>query len=350
MTWSVVPLAPDQEGAFSALVERAPLSPLSHTLLWRDVLCELELGEPHYWLALRGGQPRAALPTFVRRSAEGAVLNSLPFVQSTGGVITPEDAGPAERAEAVAALLETMLAFCRDGGVDVACLIGSPARGADDRAAYPRPPDFTVTRTTNWLDLTRPLAPRASIEWTVRKAERLGPRHRVAATLAEARAVYDLYAAAMTRLELAAHPFGLFERLFTRATAAAFPRFVWAEVEGAMVSVIILLVHGQVVDYHSVGSSEEGRRLQTGSWLCQQELAWASARGARVWNWGVSPTPAVHDFKKRWGGADRSYEITGWCLRDVGAWRQLTPRALAAAYPSYFVLPYEWLDPKRGES
>jgi hypothetical protein len=340
MSWSVVPLAADQEPAFSALVARAPASPLSHTLVWRDVLSDLGLGEPHYWLALHDGEPRAALPAFVCRSSRGAVLNSLPYVQSTGGVITDSDV---RRDTAVAALLEAMLAFCRDSAIDVACVIGSPLR--DDRPAFPRPPDFTMTRATNLLDLHQ-LAPRSSVEWTVRKVEKLGPRHRVAETLDEVRAVHEIHAAHMASLGVAPHPWQLFERLHTRATADAFARFAWVELEGAPVSVTIVLVHRDVADYHSVGSTEAGRRLQAASWLCQQEIEWARERGVRWWNWGVSPTPAVHDFKKRWGGADRSYEINGWCVRDVGSWRQSSPRELAAAFPSYFVLPYDQL---RGE-
>jgi hypothetical protein len=347
MSWSVVPLAAEQEEAYRALVAAAPGSPLSHTLVWRDVLADLELGEPRYWLALRAGEPRAALPAFVRRSEEGAVLNSLPFVQSTGGVITAANASAAERAEAVAALLEAMLAFCQREGVHVACLINSPLR--DDRAAFPRPPDFAMRRTTNYLDLAA-FAPRPSVEWTVRKVERLGPRHRVAETAAEVRAVYDVYAAHMAALGVTPHPLRLFEGLHARATTDAFPRFSWVEVEGVPVSVTVLLVHREVADYHSVGSTEAGRRLQASSWLCQQEIGWARERGVRWWNWGVSPTAAVHDFKKRWGGEDRWYEVSGWCLGDVGAWRRRSPPELAAAFPSYFVLPYEWLDPKRGES
>jgi hypothetical protein len=259
-------------------------------------------------------------------------------VQSTGGVIAAADVGAAERAEASAVLLEAMLVHCRRAGIAVACLIGSPYLPHAEAPASP--PDFEMVRSTNVLDLTAPFEPRPSIEWTVRKAERFSPRHRVAATVGEAHTVWQLYAESMRRLGVAAHPWGLFERLFVPEGAAG-ARFVWAEIEGQPVSALILLVHREVVDYYCVGNSEAGRRFQTASWLCQREIELARARGARWWNWGVSPSPAVHDFKKRWGGQDRPYAIRGFCPGDPSPWYQLTPPALAAQFPGYFVLPYD---------
>jgi hypothetical protein len=238
----------------------------------------------------------------------------------------------------VALLLQTMLDHCRTHDVRVACVVGSPYRGLADAAAFPRPPDFQMVRTTNVLDLGQPPEPRPSITGSIRKAERFAPRHRVAATLVEARAVYDVYAASMGRLQVTPHPWALYQALFGRGA-----RFVWAEVDGALASVLILLVHGEVLEYHSVGNSEAGRAMQTSSWLCAQELAWARGHNVRWWNWGASPSKAVHDFKKRWGGADLPFPVWGWCLGDVAPWRGLTPRELATEFPSYFVLPYDQL-------
>jgi hypothetical protein len=331
-SWSVALVDAATEADYRALVASAPASPLSHTLAFRDALRALGLGEPLYWLAREGGRPRAALPAFVFRGDRGAVLNALPFVQSTGGVIHAGDAPPAERAEAADRLEAEMLAHCRRAAIDVACLIGSPY------APEARPADFTVTRMTNVLDLAAPFAPRPSTQWTVRKAEGFGPRLEVAATLDEARAVHRLHAESMGRLGVAAHPWPLFESLF-----GAGARFVWAEVKGEMVSALILFVHREVIDYYCVGNSEAGRRYQTASWLCQREIEAARARGQRWWNWGASPSPAVHDFKKRWGGEDRPYLIRGFCPGDIRALQTLTPAALAAAFPRYFVLPYDRL-------
>src|SRR5205814_6308266 len=164
--WSVETMDATSEPAYAALVAGAPASPITHTLVWRDLLVGLGLGEPVYWLARRAGEVRAALPALVRRSSAGAVLNSLPLVQSVGGVITAGDAGPEERAAAVRLLLGTMLDWSAGRDVRVACAVGGPYRGVLDVAAFPRPPDFQMLRTTLALDLPRPLEPRPSIPWT----------------------------------------------------------------------------------------------------------------------------------------------------------------------------------------
>jgi hypothetical protein len=344
-SWSVLPVDAGREEDYRVLVAGAAASPLSHTWLWRQALEALGVGEPIYWLAACDGRPRAALPAFVRRAERGAVLNSLPFVQSTGGVIAAADVSAEERVQAAALLRQELLDHCRRAQIDIACLIGSPYHPEEAGA-----PDFRMVRVTNVLDLAAPFSPRPSTQWTVRKAEGFRPRHRVAVTAAEARAVHELYAASMAGMGVKAHPWALFERLLVPGDAGA--RFVWAEVDGEMVSALILLVHREVVDYYCVGNSEAGRRLQTASWLCQREIEAARARGQRWWNWGVSPSPAVHDFKKRWGGEDRPYAISVFCPGDVSAWQRATPAALAAEFPAYFVLPYDRLarDPERGAS
>src|SRR5690348_9395059 len=96
--WRIDTLAPGDEKDYADLVARVPASPLTHTLAWRNVLTGQGPGEPVYWLAHRAGRLRGALPAFVYRTEAGAVLNSLPFIQSTGGVLAAADADAGERA------------------------------------------------------------------------------------------------------------------------------------------------------------------------------------------------------------------------------------------------------------
>ena len=107
--WHIETLTPEYESEYCALVENASGSPLSHTLVWRDTLCTLGMGDPIYWVAFRGEQLQGALPAFVYHSELGTVLNSLPFVQSTGGFISSPDLNPVERAKLVNMLIGTML-------------------------------------------------------------------------------------------------------------------------------------------------------------------------------------------------------------------------------------------------
>src|SRR5688572_4262898 len=97
-------MGPHDEPEYAALVERASASPFSHTLAYRDVLQACGLGEAAYLLVRDGQSLHAAMPAFVQRSALGGVLNSLPLVQSAGGVVFSPNLTGRQRSTLTAAL------------------------------------------------------------------------------------------------------------------------------------------------------------------------------------------------------------------------------------------------------
>jgi hypothetical protein len=336
-------LTASAERDYHNLVARAPASPLSHTLIWRDVLLELGVGEPVYWLAYDGTQLVGALPAFVRRTQLGAVLNSLPFVQSTGGIISNANTGPAKRAELVKILIDTMLDWCRANKVCIACVIGSAFTGEQDFDAMGVQPDFRAERLIRAIDLVKPLEYRPSVHGAIKKAQEYNPAFKQATSLEQARLVYQLYADSMRQINVEPHGWGLYQRIYTESVDKGCARFVWAEVDGEPVAGIINMRHGGIMDYFSMGSTDFGRRIQASSWLCNKQIHMAAAAGARWWNWMASPTKQVYDFKKRWGGMDRKYPIYLWRLGEVSSWQKLSPAELSAQFPGHFVLPYAWL-------
>lgn len=338
---SVSLLSPGEEAEYRALEAAAPAS---QTLAFRDLLADLEMGEPAYFVARAGGRLQGALPAFVRRAPVGAVLNSLPFTQSAGGILARADIAGDDRAALVRALVDALLAYARAQAIDVCVLVGTPYGVDGDARAFPRPPDFSRDRVTHLLDLTRPPALGHAAREALRRASNARPVARVARTVEEAERVWAVYDEAMRRIGAPARPFRVYERMFARLGPDG-ARFIWAEVDGAIVTAIVLLCHAQVVDYHSAGNTELGRRHQINTWLCVHELEAARARGARWWNWGASPTPAVHDFKRRFGGEDRTYPLWGFVTGDVARLRALTPARLGEYFPGHFVLPYDWLEP-----
>jgi hypothetical protein len=341
--WEARLLLPGDEDAYSDLVASSCFSPLAHTLAWRNVLAGLELGEPVYWLAYQCGRLRGALPAFVRRTEIGAVLNSLPFIQSTGGVIHNPDAGLADRAELAQVLGQAMLSWCRDHGVEVACVIGSAFQADGPENAWPYAPDFCVRRVVRALDLTEPLAYCPSVLGSIKKAERARPVLHEARSPEDARLVFDLYAGHMRGLAVEPLPWDFFARAYAEAGPRRWTRFVWAEVNAEPAAGLILMWHGAVVDYFSVGSTPQGRAVQAGSWLCAQQIRAARDAGVHWWNWMASPNPSVYDFKKRWGGHDREYAIQGWLLGRRQSWLGLGAARLRALFPGYYVAPYEML-------
>jgi Acetyltransferase (GNAT) domain len=346
--WHTEVLTPAYEKSYGELVAKAMGSPLSHTVVWRDVLLDLGMGEPIYWLAFCGNQLQGALPAFLYRSELGVVLNSLPFIQSTGGVISGADLGQRERAELVNLLIGSMLDWCCAHGVQVACVIGSAFGNHDDQASFPLQPSFRMERVIRANDLAQPLIFRPSVLEMIEKAQRFQPIMREATSFEEARLVYDIYAANMRRINVIPNKWTIYERIYARAASKGWTKFVWAEVGEEPVAGLIMMWHGDIVDYFSVGSTESGRKIQANSWLCNEQMRIAQAAGIRWWNWMASPSQQVYDFKKRWGGADYKYPIWGWQIGDISTWRKLSPAELATCFPGYFVLPYDWLSPSNG--
>jgi hypothetical protein len=327
------------EAAYAALLGQSTLSPFSHTLPYRDVLIEGGLGDACYFVARRGPVVRAALPMFVKRSPYGAVMNSLPLVQSAGGVIVADDSSDDERRELNHALVKCALNHAAQNDVMICVFIGTAAGTID--APNDCPADFAIDRTTHLLDLTKPLALQHAAKEGVRKAGLVAPAHHVARTEEEAKQVWQLYDQSMQRMNVHARPWSFYERL--RRHGGKSVRFVWCSVNGEATTGFVLLCNNGVVDYHSVGNTPLGRKHQTNSWLCLEELQWARSQGYRRWNWGASPTPEVGAFKQRFGGMDQTYPLRGYCIRDVSVLRSLSATQLTEFFPDYFVLPYSWL-------
>lgn len=329
------------EADYAELVAQAAASPLSHSLAYRDVLAGAGLGEPLYWLCRQGQKLLAAVPGFVKRSALGGVYNSLPLVQSPGGFVYASDLSPDARQEVASLMFTALWKRVHAAGCQVCVFIGTPFEGVPALPTPAHAERFALERTTHVLDLDAPPALDHAAREALRKALAAHPTHHRAASLPEARLVWRLYAENMERVGVRPRPWAIYEDLFMRAPSHT--RFVWAELEGKPVCSLISFVHGHVVDYHAAGNTELGRRAQVSTWLCVQELEAAATAGARFWNWGVSPTPAVAAFKGHFGGYDRTYPIVGFFGEAARDWLRLPPTELAAAFPDHFVLPYALL-------
>lgn len=335
-------LEPADEADYTALVAHAPGSPLTHSWSYRNALAASGYGQPVYFGAYAVGQLRAVLPAFVCRSPLGGVLNSLPLVQSAGDVVVNASLSREDQNALAAQLIEAVLQYATSAAINVCVFIAPPfAAAADNDCKVARPADFSAVRPTQVLDLAQPLRLHHAAREAVRKAQKANPSAHVAQTHSEAHAVWQLYAHSMAQLNIKPRPWGLYERLFAESPSQV--RFVWSEINGEPTSGLLLLNHSDVVDYHFVGNTPLGRACQTNSWLCLHELQLAQTRGARWWHWGSSPTPAVADFKRRFGGSETTYSLRGYCTGSVSAWRKLSPAALAAHFPDYYVLPYSWL-------
>ncbi|MFC1608182.1 GNAT family N-acetyltransferase [Candidatus Latescibacterota bacterium] len=341
--WHVEILSIQSEQSYNAFMNKVVTSHLSHTLLWRDVLLQMKCGEPVYWLAFQDGELLGVLPSFVLRNQRGSVLNSLPFFQSTGGVVAFPELDPDTHIELTSRLLQAMLEWCSSHEINSATVIGSPFHNNTTVVSSQITPDYLGKRTVRVIDLTGPLDFRQSVVWTINKAAKCNMKIQYASTLPEAKLVYDIYRENMIRIDVEPTGWTFFEHLFRLTSDEGISRFIWAEYKNEPVASMVLLWYRGIVDYYAIGSTDVGREIQANTWLCSTQIKAAQDDGFTWWNWMASPTEQVYNYKKRYGGTDRTYPIMTWVFKDISTWKHLSPDEIAKLFPGYYVIPYHIL-------
>ncbi|HET6891478.1 MAG TPA: hypothetical protein VFH31_10280, partial [Pyrinomonadaceae bacterium] len=114
------------EAEYASFVERHPRGLLYLSVQYRDFLLRILPGcEPLYLLARDAGEVVGVLPLFVHHGSKyGAVINSLPFFGSNGGILVWE--GSSQAAVIRHALLEEYLRLEQSCRVAASTLITSP--------------------------------------------------------------------------------------------------------------------------------------------------------------------------------------------------------------------------------
>lgn len=338
---SLEPLSSETEELYNRLILSAPGACVSHTLAWRDLLQEIGMGTPQYWILRSHGEAIAALPAFVKHTTLGGVLNSLPLAQSTGGLLWHSRLNATAVSAAHTMLLQALLSWCSSHEIDVACLVDSAF--VSTPLATVRAPDFEFSRTIQALDLQQPVRVRPSTQGAIEKAARLGSSMRIATTPAEVDLVHAMYAETLTRAGASPLPLAAFRTMFDLLDRPGYARFAWSEIAGVPAAGLLTTQFGGIVDYYACGATNSGREAQANSWLTWQQIQ-AAREEASWWNWMASPSDGVFRFKKRWGSTEKQYSIRLWLTGAAARLKRSNPAELADVFPGYFVLPYQWLE------
>ncbi len=303
-----------------------------YTPAFRRYLLAVAGGECQSRVAFENGRVAGILPVLVKDGPFGAVLNSLPFFGSNGGVLAASPAAEsALRAEydrlAAAALVATWIAH--------------PFMDA----TAPRH-DLTDERIAQWTvlpaDGSLPTAIEPSARRNIQKAQAAGVVVReTAGALPFLEATHrDNMAAIGGR----AKPSAFFSQL-SAMTYGRDWRLHIAEQDGDPLAALLTFEGAQTVEYVMPVVVDRARSLQPTALIIATAMADAAARGFTRWNWGGTwlSQEGVYRFKKKWGASERRYRyfIT---LADASLKRR-TAAELSAAYPWYYTLPYDQLAP-----
>ena len=114
-----------------------------------------------------------------------------------------------------------------------------------------------------------------------------------------------------------------------------------------MIGALIMLWGPKTASYYLPCSSTEHRSLQPGTLLIDHACRDAIEHGIRYWNWESSPDRGggVYRFKKKWGAIELGYSVTVVPLAGLEPLESLGADGISAAFPFFYVYPYDRLQP-----
>jgi lipid II:glycine glycyltransferase (peptidoglycan interpeptide bridge formation enzyme) len=122
--------------------------------------------------------------------------------------------------------------------------------------------------------------------------------------------------------------------------------------ENEPVASLLLFFYNQTVEYFMPAIREKYRTLQPLSLLIYEGMLDAVREGYTVWNWGGTwlSQKGVYDFKKKWGARETRYHYYISLFDDKSQLLTLSPERIQAAYPYFYVLPFNRLEALRASA
>lgn len=343
MNVQIKELSPNEDNELTAfldeLAQRSPSVLAYHYPFYRDMLCALDVGTPYYLAARREGRLVGVLSAFRREAAEGVVFSSLSYFGPNAGVLCGPDDEDQVHAALIGALLETARA---ERALSVS--IYTPLLFDRFELYDAFKPDAVVERFTQWTTID--CGPwNSSIRYDLRRAQREGLEIERELTTQRFDEFYDIYRENCQSREIPLKPKPGLARLVASGVLGRYSAISFAMLAGRMVGGLLVLFTPATCSYYVPCLRDDVRALQPGSALIDDAITQMRMRNVRTWNWESSPgrDSGVYKFKAKWHAAESGFRVYVWCPAGVDRLRTLGRDRLAAAFPYFFVYPYDRL-------
>lgn len=302
-----------------------------------------ELGAEPLWIVVRSaGEIVGVMPIAMKSGTYGIVVNSLPYFGSNGAVIQKNDD------VAIAKLLIAEFErFCSDLPAAAWTIITNPLDEKD--GFYQEELDWNF-KDFRYSYVTTLEAGRSFLEFVerfddprprnVRRAIRSGVE---IIEKSSEDALLGLSRLHQSNMREIGAPFKT--EAFFLDVARTMGRDSWgyheAEIEGKTVAGLLVLKHGQTVEYYTPAVDPLHRASQASSLLIATVMHKLGNDGYRFWNWGGTGENqhGVRNFKKKWDCREGKYYYFTKVV-DHSLFR--VPSAdLTQMYPGFFVYPFD---------
>jgi hypothetical protein len=338
-------LQPPDEGAYEHFVETQPASLIYASLAFRKFVKRVTDGEDRYLVAFERDEVVGVLPTVLQPDrGRGAVLNSLPFFGSIGGVLAAHG-----RDDVAEVLLDGFDRLAADAACISRTIITSPLEPST-RWYERRSHTFREARNCQITPLPETGANLG--ERLLESFEDPRPRNirravKSGVTVAERwdddalRFLARVHAENIGALGGIVKPAGVFLAVPECFDRSQYSVFV-ASRDGREVAALLTFFFNGTVEYFTPATVHDERINQPLSLVIFEAMKRASERGFRRWNWGGTwaTQATLYEFKKRWGAVDHPY----WYFTGVHeSVLDCTREDILAAHPYYYVCPFSAL-------
>ncbi|MDH4182695.1 MAG: peptidoglycan bridge formation glycyltransferase FemA/FemB family protein [Nitrospinota bacterium] len=314
---------------------------------YRLFLKEFLGAEDRYLIAMEEGRIAGVLPLFIKRnSMHGAVINSLPFYGSNGGVIAREGVLHAKRE-----LIKEFIALSEREDCISSTIVASPFESDGDlyeKEAFFGVRDVRIGQFTPLPEAGDSIGERlmnifAGIKRTdIRKAIKNGVTTEVDNGGEAMGFVAQTHKRNIEALGGLAKPERFFDLIPKYFRPGADYKIYVARLDGKPIGAMLLFYYNKTVEYFTPASVEEFRPLQALSLLAFEAMKDAVSGGFKWWNWGGTWTSqdGVYMFKSRFGSKDFAYKYYIGARKERDYFRRLGKEILLREYPYFYVYPF----------
>jgi hypothetical protein len=290
------------------------------------------------------------LPLFGQLGLGGlSVMNSSPFFGSHGGPIVRQSY--AEPGDVVNALLAGSMQFARDQNTASITLIEHPLAPLDGHvlarhgfsAVDDRIGQFTyLPVATNMVDAQSALMDIFHVKTrnAIRKGLRLGQVFKRRTDMAAVAWLQEVHEQSIMGLGGVPKSKEIFAHLLEQLVWERGARLYIGSINGTPVSGLLLLLHGNTVEYFTPVAVDAYKEQQVLSALILHAMAEAVVEGRKVWNWGGTwrTQEGVYRFKNRFGAVDRPYRYFTKLLNP--ALHELPGNLARQEFPYFYTYRY----------
>jgi hypothetical protein len=338
-------LTPEFESKYQSFLQNQPRPfPLFfYSNEYRKTLKATLECEDWYFLAINDeGEILGALPSFLFRNKRyGAVLNSLPFFGSHGGVLTLPGMDSIVISKS---LINAALSLAEAEKVVSYTVISAPFYPNSNINEGVIDFSYTTDRIGQWTPLDGHIEAMENIHYKTRNAIRKGAKSGFTLTCEGTddcwNFLVDTHTSNMSGLGAVARPRRFFEAVRAHIEEGSGYKLWVARLNNKPVAALLLFYFNETVEYFTPVVVEEYRSLQPLSFIIFEAMKDAEKNGYRWFNWGGTgkQQSSLYRFKSRWGAQDIGYR---YYTKIFDPQLLETPaEVLLEEYPYFFVRPF----------